>query len=122
MFSLIADTNLGGFEPPTEAYSANSATTGSNAALNLERFISNAIGALTVLGGLFFIFYFVMGGLNWVTAGGEQSKVTKARDQMIQGVVGMVVIVISYGLLGLVGGFVGFNFLNPGQAIIDLRP
>ncbi len=119
---LAAGTSIGGFEPPTTAYSQGSANSGAAAAGNVEHFISNAIGGLTIIGGLFFIFYFVMGGVNWITAGGEQGKVTKARDQMIQGVIGMVVIVISYGLMGVIGGFVGFDFLHPAATFLKLVP
>jgi hypothetical protein len=123
MLTLLAQTktNLGNITPPTNSFSAGSET-GSGAGANLEHFISNTIGVLTILGGLFFIFYFVTGGLNWVTAGGEQGKVTKARDQMVQAVIGMVVIVISYGLVGVVGSFLGLDLLHPATTFFNIRP
>ena len=103
-----------------QSNSANSS--GVDATNNLVHFVSNMIGLLTILGGLIFIFYFVMGGVYWITAGGEQGYVTKARDQMVEAVIGMVVIVISYGLMGVVGGIVGFDFLHPAGAILNLKP
>lgn len=120
--TLLAQQSIGTFKPPTDAFSLNSEISGEAATSNFEHFISNAIAALTIIGGLFFIFYFVMGGLNWITAGGEQGKITKARDQMVQGVVGMIVIIISYGLIGVVGALVGFDFLHPGFTFLQLRP
>src|SRR5258708_2671364 len=120
---LLAKTNpLGPIDPPTTAFSNGAGTdaTGVVAAQYLETFISNAIGALTIIGGLFFIFYFVMGALNWITAGGDTGKITKARDQMIQGVTGMIVIVISYGLMGLVGSFLGLDLLHPAKIFLDI--
>jgi hypothetical protein len=114
------DVKLGTFQPPTEAFSKGSEdASGVGAAQNLEKLISNGVGGLTMLAGLFFIFYFVMGGLNWVTAGGEQGKITKARDQMIQAVIGLVVIVMAYGLIGIVGKFVGLNILTPADTFIN---
>jgi hypothetical protein len=115
MMTLLAD-KLGTLSPPTDAFSAGS-DTGAGAGLNLETFISNAIGAITITAGLFFVFYFVMGGLTWVTAGGEKGKLEKARDQMFQGVTGMIIIVISYGLIGIIGGFLGLDILNPATVI-----
>jgi len=116
-------TQIGGFTPPTQSFSAGSnGADGTTATMNFEHFLSNMIGVITIIGGLFFVFYFVMGGLNWITAGGEQGKIVKARDQMIQAVIGMVVIVISYGLIGIIGAFLGFDFLHPGTAILNLKP
>jgi hypothetical protein len=116
-----ANGNLGTFAPPSDAFSKDS-TSGLNATSNLELFMSNVIGAMTLIAGIFFIFYFVMGGLNWVTAGGEQGKVTKARDQMVQAVIGLVVIVMAYGLIGLVGQFVGLHLLNPAEEFQKIIP
>jgi hypothetical protein len=121
--SLIAQANpqFGqGLQPPSQFYSAGSAeASGVTAVNNLEAFISNLIGVLTLVGGLMFIFYFVMGGLNWITAGGEKGKIDKARNQMVEGVIGMIVIVISYGVIGIVGAFLGLNLLQPGQALLN---
>lgn len=123
LHKLIADVPIGSFKAPTDSFSLGSAdANGVTATNNLEHFVSNMIGLLTILGGLIFVFYFVMGGVNWITAGGEQAKVTKARDQMVEAVIGMVVIVISYGLMGVVGGIVGFDFLHPAKAILGLKP
>ncbi len=124
MHKLLADVSLGKFSPVTDAYSKASADSGApDAAIhNLEIFISNLIGLLTAMAGLFFIFYFVMGGLNWVTAGGEKGKIEKAREQMFQGVVGLVIIAISYSVVGLIGSFVGIDILHPGQQILKLNP
>jgi cytochrome bd-type quinol oxidase subunit 2 len=121
--TLLAQANFGGgFEPVTDNFNKGSGTdaSGVTAASNLETTISSLIGALTLIAGLMFIFYFVMGGLNWITAGGEQGKIQKARDQMVQGVIGMIVVVISYGLIGLVARFVGLDLLHPGTVILNL--
>lgn len=119
--NLIAATNLGTFKPPSNSYSAGSATSAGAAANNLERLLSNAIGAMTIIGGIFFIVYFVMAAFSWVTAGGDAGKIQKARDKMILGIIGLVLLVMAYGLIGLVGSIVGLNLLNPGAEILKLR-
>ncbi len=116
-----ADFGNEGLTPPTTAFSEGSAE-GFTALTNLELFISNAIGVLTVVASLFFIFYFFMGAFKWVTAGGDGGKVAKARDEMVQGVVGLIVIVAAYGLVGLVGRIVGLNILQPGNVLAPLIP
>ncbi len=117
---LLAES-LGTFSPPSEAYSAGSEA-GDMALTNLESFISNIIGFLTILGGIFFIVYFLIGGLTWITAGGDSGKVGKARNQMIQGVIGLVVVVAAYSIIGIVGNIIGFNLLMPAAALRALIP
>ena len=122
MTSKLLAVNIGDFKPPTDAFSQGSSTSASAAAANFEEFISNTIGLLTVIAGVFFILYFVVGGISWVTAGGDQGKIQKARDQMIQGVIGMIVIALSYGLIGIFGSFFGLDILHPGNVVQTLNP
>lgn len=114
--------NLGGFSPPTDAYSEGSADGIEGATQNLELFISNIIGFLTVLGGIFFVVYFVMAAFSWITAGGDSGKLSTARDKMVQGVLGLIIIIAAYSLIGLIGGIIGLDLLNIGQQIETLIP
>ncbi len=124
--SLIAqgtDIPLGKVIPPTDAYSKGSdAANGTAALTNLELFISNTIGFLTSLASIFFIVYFFLGALSWVTSGGDKGKTEKARDQMTQGVLGLVVIIASYAVIGLVGNVIGLKILNPAEQIKLIIP
>lgn len=119
LFSLLAQTqntiDLGGFTPPTDAYSAGSEASvdGAGALKNLETFISNIIGFMTVLGSVLFVLYFVLGAFEWVTSGGDKGKTEKARNRMMNGALGLVLLVASYGIIGLVGSFIGLDLLNP---------
>lgn len=79
----------------------------------LELFISRIIGFLTVLAGIFFIVYFILGALSWITAGGDTSKIQKARDQIVQGVIGLIVIIGAYAVVGIIGSVIGIDILNP---------
>lgn len=111
----------GGFRPPTSAYSEGSAE-GAGAVTNLELFITNVIGFLTLLGSIFFIYYFVQGALSWITAGGDSGKIQKARDMMLNGVIGLIVIVASYSLVGIIGSILGLPLLNPRVMIQTIIP
>lgn len=114
--------DLGGFRPPTDAYSEGSATSPESAASNLELFVSNIVGFMTVLAALFFIIQFVIAAFSWVSSGGDSSKVQKARDKMIQGVLGLIIIVAAYSIIGLIGTIIGLDLINIGDQIINLDP
>lgn len=122
IFSLIAQNkkiDLGGFTPPTDAYSKGSGNSvdGAEALTNLELFISNIIGFMTALGGIFFVIYFVLGAFEWITSSGDKGKLETARNKMVNGAIGMVLLVASYGIIGLLGSFIGIDMLNPAEQI-----
>jgi len=75
--------------------------------------LSTVITVITVVGGLAFIIYFTMGGLKWITAGGDKTKIQEAQTQMTQGIVGLVVITVGLFVVGIIGGILGIDFLNP---------
>ncbi len=118
---MIAQLNrlaqFGSFEPPVENKFTVGAGSGTNALTNLELLISHAFGVMTVFGGLFFIVTFLIAGINWITAGGDTGKIEKARVSMIQGVIGLVVLVAAYAIIGVVGSIVGLNLLNPAESL-----
>lgn len=115
IFTLIAQ-NLGTFQPPTKAYSEGS-TTPQGAYDNLEKFISALIGFMTVLGSILFVIYFVLGAFEWITSGGDKGHLEKARGRMLYGLLGMILIIASYSLLGLFSSVIGLDFLNPSKQI-----
>jgi hypothetical protein len=113
----IAKTiDIGGFTPPSDAYSTGSETA-EGALSNLELFISNIIGFITAIGGVFFVLYFVIGAFEWISSGGDKGKVEKARNRMINGAIGLVILVASYAIIGLLGSFIGLDLLNPAEQI-----
>lgn len=118
MLTLIAQFGDQGIVPSEGRFLPSTTdTTGAQALTQLELFISNILGFLTVTAAIFFIVYFVMGAYKWTAAGGDSGKVSKARDQMIQGVLGLILIVASYGIIGVIGTVVGINILNPAEQI-----
>jgi cytochrome bd-type quinol oxidase subunit 2 len=75
--------------------------------------LSTIITSLTVVGGLAFVIFFTLGGLKWLTAGGDKAKVSEAQQQMTQGVIGLVAMVAGLFVVGVVGGVLGIDILNP---------
>jgi len=55
------------------------------------------------VGGLAVLVYLIWGAFDWIIAGGDQSKISKGRDRMVQAVIGMIL---------LAGSFVIIQFIN----------
>jgi hypothetical protein len=78
----------------------------------LAAVISLIIGFLTIVGSLWFIFQFFTGALNWITAGSDKDGISKAQRRMTNALIGLVVLILSYALIGLVGQLFGIEILN----------
>lgn len=89
---------------------------------NLELIISNVLGFFTILGAIFFIVYFLIAAMEWVSSGGDTGKLTNARNKMLHGILGIIILVAAYGILGLIGTLVGVNILRPAELIESITP
>lgn len=83
----------------------------------LGELLSNLITTITVVGSLAFVVYFTIGGLKWIIAGGDKTKVSEAQTQMTQSAIGLIVIVVSFFIIGIVGAVLGLDILNPFKSL-----
>lgn len=80
-------------------------------------FISALVTTITITGSLSFVIYFTIGAIKWITAGGDKGKVAEAQSQMTQGAIGLIALVASYFVIGIVGAVLGLDILNPFKAL-----
>ncbi|MFZ5438296.1 MAG: hypothetical protein ACOZAK_04570 [Patescibacteria group bacterium] len=59
--------------------------------------------ALISLGAITVIIFFIWGSMEWITSGGDKGKVENARNRITQAVIGLVVLVGSYAIIGFIG-------------------
>jgi hypothetical protein len=102
-----------GLKPPSQGVFAPPTLDNTTILTYTNRTISFVITLLTVLAGLFFLYQCLMGGFAWLNAAGDQKKVQEARDRITQGVIGLLLIVGSYAIVGLIGTIFGLDILNP---------
>jgi cytochrome bd-type quinol oxidase subunit 2 len=103
----------GGYDPGTTKESAME---------SLSNIFSNVLGVMTIVGGLMFVLYFVLGGISWLTSGGEREKVEKAKKQMTNAAIGLIVVVASYAIAFIVGKVLGIEILDPAKYLESLGP
>jgi len=92
------------------------------AAQAFAKIISNTIGVMTLIAGIWFIFQFVTAALGWISAGGDPKKIEEASGKIRNAVIGLVVVVVAYALMSLLGKILGFEFLKPATLIERLGP
>lgn len=87
----------------------------------VNTFFSNILGLLTAIAGLYFFFQIITAGIAWVGAGGDKNNVEQARNKIINALIGLIVVASAWILVGIVGQFIGFNILDTGSMIDELR-
>lgn len=76
-------------------------------------FLSSIVTSITVFAGLAFVLYFTLGALKWITAGGDKTQVTASKESMTQATIGLIAVVVSFFVIGIVGAVLGLNIFNP---------
>lgn len=56
-----------------------------------------------IVGGIVVLVNFIQAALEWITAGGDSSKIGKARDKILQSFIGLAILVFSFILINFVG-------------------
>ena len=121
---IAADTTgIGSLQPVSDARAPEAVTKeGTFVLRSLETYLGDIIGVITILATLFFIVYAFLAAFEWVTSGGDSGKVAKARDRLIWSTLGLILIVASYAIVGLIGSLVGINILEPAELIKSVVP
>lgn len=121
---VLADTDLGpiggkdGFGPWGEAGQFKIMV----ASLAFAKIISNIIGVLTIVAGLWFIFQLISSAIGIMSASGDPKKLETSSASIKNAIIGLVVVVAAYALMSLLGKLLGFEFLNIVDSIKKLGP
>lgn len=68
------------------------------------------------IGGLIVLIMFLWGALEWITAGGDSGKIEKARSRILQSLIGLIILVSSFVILG----FISQLFFGASFSLLDL--
>ncbi len=105
------------FASPVYAQIVNKAipkqASSSNQADVFARYIAIIWKTMVIFGGLAVLIYLVWGALNWILAGSNAERLTKAKDEMFNGIFGLVILVLSYAIVSLISRVTGLEILNP---------
>jgi hypothetical protein len=93
--------------PVLETYGNEQPAAESGALFNT--IISAVLSFMMVLGVLLVLVNLIEAGINWISSGGDSSKVQKARDKIVQAVIGVVIMSASLAIWNLVQQFLGID-------------
>jgi len=75
----------------------------SEGGVGLLLFISNIIKLISIVAGIFVLFNFVSAGFTYITANGDSGAYSKIGEKLSLSVTGLLLIVASYTIAGIIG-------------------
>lgn len=85
--------------------------------------ISTAVGIMTLIALIWFVFVFLGGAYGVITAGGDKAQLEAARKKIISGVIGVIMMVAAVFVINLLGNLIGLpDILNPANMLQNIIP
>lgn len=76
--------------------------------LLLSRFVS----LLLIAAGIAAFFYLLLGGIQWITSGGDKAGTEAAREKITAAFIGLAIVACAWAIFLLLQWFLGFNILG----------
>jgi len=71
--------------------------------------VSNTVSAAFIISGIAFFLILVMGGVEYLTSGGDKAKVESAQKRISAALIGLAIVASSYAVYMIVLEFFGIN-------------
>lgn len=75
----------------------------------LGTFINNVITLAFILAIIVVLIMLIWGAFEWITSGGDKEAVGKARNRIINALIGLAVLGVAFALANVAGQFLGFD-------------
>jgi len=79
---------------------------------DIGKLISSAIQLLLIAAGIIAVLYLLLGGIQWITSGGDKAGVDAARQKILQAVIGLVIVFTVWALIRVLEGFLGICIIS----------
>ncbi|MBR2586963.1 hypothetical protein IKE71_01155 [Candidatus Saccharibacteria bacterium] len=76
----------------------------SSSSADLETIVKRVINTLLYVIGILAVVMIIIGGVQYATSAGDQAAVTKAKNTIIYGLVGLAIAVLAYAIVNFVLG------------------
>ena len=84
--------------------------------ITITQIISAALLLILVVAAIVFFFMLVIGGIRWITSGGDKGQTEAARNQITAALIGLVIVFAAWAIANLIEIFFGIDLF--GQLVI----
>lgn len=79
---------------------------------SLGDFVNNFLTLAFAVALLVVLVMLIWGAFEWITSGGDKDAVAKARNRIINALIGLAVLAVAFALARLAGQFTGLNIMD----------
>ncbi len=83
---------------------------------DIGQLISAVVGTLLIIAALLAFFYLILGGIQWITSGGDKAGMEAARNKITHAIVGLIIVGAAWAVMLLVQNFLGISVIGSGGA------
>jgi hypothetical protein len=80
--------------------------------LDIGKLIGAVVGTLMILAALITFVYLILGGIQWITSGGDKTAMEAARNKITHAIVGLVIVASAWAIMILVQNFLGIDVVG----------
>ncbi len=77
--------------------------------------IAQILNIVLTIGVIAVLFFLIMAGIEWITAGGDSGKIQKAREKITQAIIGLVILISVVAIMAFVQQLMNICILDFGN-------
>ncbi len=81
---------------------------------DLGTLISGILSIILIIAAIAAFLFLILGGLQWITSGGDKAQLEAARNKITSAIVGLIVVAAAFAIMVLVQQFLGIGNLFGG--------
>lgn len=79
---------------------------------SLGKLVSALVGVMLIISALLAFLYLVLGGISWITSGGDKAGMEAARNKITHAIVGLIIVGAAWAIMLLVQNFLGITVIG----------
>ena len=99
---VFADDICNNDKIPEDIRLASGCTVGNKTVAGLPEVITNILNGIIAVAGIVAVIFVIVGGINYMTSGGDSAKVQKAKNTILYALFGMIICVLSFAIVNFV--------------------
>ncbi|SRR3989344_5112306 len=80
--------------------------------LTIGSLLGGFVNLILIVAAVIFFFILVIGGIRWITSGGDKANTETARNQITAALVGLVIVFAAWAIIKLLETFFGIAILG----------
>lgn len=80
--------------------------------VRIGNIIAAVLGILLIVAAIAAFLFLILGGLQWITSGGDKAGLESARNKITSAIVGLIIVAAAWAIIILLGQFVGVDVIS----------